>query len=298
MPPAEKRDTAAKRWCFTLNNPTEQEVQTATRFCEAEFHFAIVGREVGQCGTPHLQGFLHFRSKKRLSALKKIFQRAHWEKARGSDAENKEYCSKEGNVLTMVGHPCGSNTTSDLAEAVAAVHAGRRMIEIARDFSEAYVKYGAGLHRLHLLIGNRPRDFKTEVTVLWGPPGKGKSRWAAELPGDKYYKMKGDWWDGYTGEEIVVIDDFYGWLPYCELLRLMDRYPHKVPFKGGYMEFTSKHIVITSNSPPMDWYKSIENKAAMYRRFTRVLTWYPETMFGYPGLRNESWTTLPYPINY
>ena len=67
----------------------------------------------------------------------------------------------------------------------------------------------------------------------------------------------------------VIIDDFYGWIKYDELLKICDRYPHKVPIKGGYEEFTSKHIFITSNVDVPDLYKFVGyNTAALDRRIT------------------------------
>lgn len=239
-----------------------------------DYLYAIVGREKGEQGTPHLQGFCHFKARKRLTALKKIFPRAHWEKARGSDKDNEAYCSKEGDVILTLGIPQVTNRTSDYSAAVAAVAAGSQLREVAREYPEVFVRHGRGLQHLAMLIGHKSRDFKTHVIVLTGPPGCGKSRYANELPGSKFYKMKGDWWDGYDHEDIVIIDDFYGWLPFCEMLRLMDRYPHKVPVKGAYVEFTSKTLVITSNTWPCSWYNPEKCQLeAFFRRINQWLVW-------------------------
>nr|QJI53392.1 MAG: replication-associated protein [Circoviridae sp.] len=290
-----KEGSGCRRWCFTLNNPTDDDNQlVATALRPDEFHYAIVGREKGEQGTPHLQGYLHFKQKKRLSALKKILPRAHFERARGSDHDNEAYCSKEGDVMLTIGAPVGSNRANkrELDAAVAAVMSGSDMKKVAREFPVTYVKHGRGLRDLSLLVGSQPRDFKTEVIVLWGPPGCGKSRWANQQEGSKYYKMKGEWWDGYGGEEIVVIDDFYGWLPYCEMLRLCDRYPHKVPIKGAYVEFTSKKIIITSNKPPEAWYRDGCDASALFRRFTKVM-WY-----NIDRMEEVRADMLPHPINF
>ncbi|ABI54257.1 replication-associated protein [Finch circovirus] len=290
--PKQARESPCKRWCFTLNNPTEEEIERVKNLSPSEYHYAIVGKEKGEQGTPHLQGFLHLKKKQRLKQMKELIPRAHFERARGSDEDNEQYCGKEGDVILTIGVPSKGNR-SDLAGAVAAVKAGRGMAEVAREFSLAYVRYGRGLRDLALLIGQKPRDFKTEVIVLTGPSGCGKSRWANEQEGTKFYKMKGDWWDGYSNEDMVIIDDFYGWIPFCELLRLCDRYPHKVPVKGSYVEFTSKKIIITSNTHPDHWYN--EEKCylqALFRRINRWLVW--------DGLRFEDAPECmkKYPINY
>jgi RNA helicase len=84
----------------------------------------------------------------------------------------------------------------------------------------------------------------------------GESREAAELAPDAYYKMDSNhWWDGYEGEDDVIIDDFRADLcPFHELLRLFDRYPHRVQFKGGSREFNSKRIFVTCNKHPWEIY--------------------------------------------
>ena len=53
----------------------------------------------------------------------------------------------------------------------------------------------------------------------------------------------------------MVIDDFYGWIRLDEMLRILDRYPHRVEVKGGMVQFLAEKIYITSNVEPKDWYK-------------------------------------------
>lgn len=82
----------AINWCFTVNNYSEEEY---TELLNGEFNYVIIGKEVGNNGTPHLQGYLQLKTKKRLTAMKKIHNTAHWEIARGTPEENKVYCSKQ-----------------------------------------------------------------------------------------------------------------------------------------------------------------------------------------------------------
>ena len=102
---------AAKRWCFTLNNYTESDLQRIKEsLTEDEVTYAVVGKETGKQGTKHLQGFVNFKRKIRLNQVKMfVTGRAHLEKAKGSDIQNKTYCTKEGDVLLDVG--VASNVT-------------------------------------------------------------------------------------------------------------------------------------------------------------------------------------------
>lgn len=74
------------------------------------------------------------------------------------------------------------------------------------------------------------------------------------------------WFDGYAGEEVMIIDEFYGWIHYDFLLRLLDRYPLKLQVKGGFVECRASKFVITSNREWKDWYPNVEDKSALERR--------------------------------
>lgn len=97
-----KQISPAKRWCFTLNNYTEEQISSIVpalrEYCECH----IVAKEVGESGTPHLQGFLKFKIKRRPMSVFDI-KEIHWEKCKGSDKDNEEYCSKEGEVIDKNG---------------------------------------------------------------------------------------------------------------------------------------------------------------------------------------------------
>lgn len=91
-----KQIAPAKRWCFTLNNYTEDEISSIVLVLTSECKLAIIGKEVGEEGTPHLQGYCEFRTKIRPKGL--FTTRIHWEKCRGNREENVIYCRKEGDV--------------------------------------------------------------------------------------------------------------------------------------------------------------------------------------------------------
>lgn len=80
-----------KFWVFTINNPTE--VTLPRQWPNVQY--AIWQLEKGEEETPHLQGYVVFKSNQRLAALKKIDATAHWEIRRGSHQQAKDYSSKE-----------------------------------------------------------------------------------------------------------------------------------------------------------------------------------------------------------
>lgn len=91
----------ARRWCYTLNNYSSEEMSQVSRLFANEKYF-VQGEEVGAEGTPHLQGYVEFKHQKDLKTLKKINPRIHWEKARGNRKQNEIYCKKDNNYLASL----------------------------------------------------------------------------------------------------------------------------------------------------------------------------------------------------
>jgi len=133
---------------------------------------------------------------------------------------------------------------------------GETELKLANHDFEMWVKYHKAFSHYALLCA-KPRNFKTKVIVIQGATGVGKSRYAMDFDANAYWKPRGNWWDGYTGQDTCVIDEFYGWLPFDLLLRLCDRYPLHVEYKGGSVNFCSKTIIITSNKAPNNWYNNV-----------------------------------------
>ena len=101
------------------------------------------------------------------------------------------------------------------------------------------------------------RSWKTRVVCLWGATGTGKTRFCYDQVMNSTVWSPGDfqWFDGYKGQEIVIIDDYRGEYPIQLFLKLCDRYPMQVPVKGDFTNWIPKKIYITSNVKPDLWYE-------------------------------------------
>ena len=148
---------------------------------------------------------------------------------------------------------------------------------LINDHFNEFVKYHRVIERVRMAF-REPRNWEMDVNVFWGASGSGKTRRAFQEAGESHYFLsKGDngqitWWDGYDGQTSIVIDDFYGWLPWSFILRLLDRYPFTVQVKGGAVPFTSRRIFITSNQHPQYWYKNVPNNdmTPLLRRINKI----------------------------
>ena len=161
-------------------------------------------------------------------------------------------------------------------EVVESIKTNKSLYDIAVNHPVEFIKYSKGIERVHLYLSTVKREWKTTIIVLWGESGTGKSILAqniAEQQGIPFMKPDGKWWDGYRGEEVVIIDDYNGHaIEYREMLRIMDRYPHKVEIKGGFIEFLAKIIIVTSNFHPNKWYENVWGIMGMEKPFQRRLS--------------------------
>lgn len=256
-----------KSWCYTINNYTDQDINQLKAFVTNRHRCA---KEVGESGTPHLQGTITFPKSMRLTAIKKLLPRAHLEPCKQIDA-SLNYCTKGEIVIDTTNNEQGKR--SDLDNAIDILKS-KGLTAVAEETPTIFVKYSKGLSALQqrLLLKSK-NDFVTEVHVFWGKAGVGKSRRCREICNDIYNvpePINGTvWFDNYDGEEAILLDDFYGWLKYHTLLQFTDRYPLQVPVKGGFVCRQWTKVFITSNDPPEDWYHRDEIDA-LNRRITSV----------------------------
>jgi len=115
MPPPNLQQ--AKHWCFTLNNYTDAHVESLTLLgSNAITKYIVFGRETGESGTPHLQGFISFFNRQRFNSVRTLIPGAHLEVARGKPHEASTYCKKEGNWTEFGECPSGQGKRNDITK--------------------------------------------------------------------------------------------------------------------------------------------------------------------------------------
>jgi len=94
------RPIPGKRWCFTWNNYTKDGRKDLLLKLKNLQCLYIIGKEVGDSGTKHLQGYLECPKKIRPIETFKI-KEISWRKCtKGTREDNIEYCNKDGNYVT------------------------------------------------------------------------------------------------------------------------------------------------------------------------------------------------------
>lgn len=154
------RMSRGKNWCFTLNNYTNDDIDRLSVLVDNnECSYIIYGKEVGESGTPHLQGFVSFSKRVYLTDVKKrISATAHFELSR-LVPESIEYCRKDGDVFEEGVMPVGQGKRSDLDDFKNDVKAGLlNFKEIREKHSAVYAKFKSFV--MEYVIDNTP-----EVTI-------------------------------------------------------------------------------------------------------------------------------------
>jgi len=232
-----------------LNNYTDE----AEAFVKAiECRYIVYGREVGESGTPHLQGFIVFKSQKTFSAARSVFlpYHPHIEVCRGSVDDNERYSKKDGDYYESGDKPISQVAKGILEKerwgvALAAAKAGR-LDDIPDDIRFKYYATCKLIMKDNLVM---PADIDG-LTGIWiyGLSGCGKSRYARHTYPGAYLKMANKWWDGYQEQQYVILEDIdprHNCLGH-HLKLWTDRYSFLAEMKGSAIAIRPLKIIITS----------------------------------------------------
>lgn len=89
--------TLATCWNMTINNPDENDYRLIRSPNEQFIRHLIWQSEIGENGTPHIQGYVKLMRQQRLSFVKKLFPRAHWTAITNDEynINSQDYAQKE-----------------------------------------------------------------------------------------------------------------------------------------------------------------------------------------------------------
>lgn len=268
------------RWVFTVPNPGDWRPiynSSTTSYLVWEMETCPT------TGTPHIQGYIRFKTRKLLSAVKnQLHPSAHLELARGSEEENRNYCSK---AREQAGSDWAEHGTydagrrqgqrSDLISAIETLKESG-ICAVMDDHPETYCKYHSGLEKLakhHRLLPPLRREM--EVTVVWGPPGIGKTWATLDAFPDAFCVTPGrDPWGHYNHEKQVVFDEFHPeqW-NIQDMNRYLDIYRCRLScrYDDKYAEWN--RVIIISNIDPAGWYFQWPEdiRQAFHRRIDNII---------------------------
>lgn len=246
---------SCRDWCFTDFDTRED------NFDFDKIKYLIYGTE--KCPTTdriHKQGFVIFTSTCRRPGCQKRLGRGsecHVEPRRGTRTDARDYCGKDG--VTFEYGQFDAMTQTELFE-----QPEQYLIKNYPDFYQRYFR----------VIARRQDKGPMwrgalDVVWLWGKPGCGKTRCVMEQA-DVYrldYPYK--WWDGYEGEDTLLIDDYTDWNIENSILRnILDGYRLRLETKGGHTWARWGRVFITSNKNPIlmqQWDAPLQRRVSAIR---------------------------------
>jgi len=280
----------ARRYCFTLNNYTSIEYDAICTWMEDITHYSLVGKEVGASGTPHLQGYMNFKNARTVSSVRSLsgLARAAIFYCRGTETQNIKYCKKEGDFKEY--HSENANikeiSTLDAQAKLISSEGVKGLKTIIQENPKAYVMHHRGFHALLTACApNRKLDAPPKFVYAIGDAGSGKSTYIHKLAEEEaaatgksiyYFGAQWPWADGYTDEEIIVIDDirdrdFKGVpIPVNFMTRMIDVFSCTLQTKGGTCKFYGSSFYLSSVVHPGDmWNKDVNDpNTQILRRIT------------------------------
>ncbi len=288
----------SKNWCFTINNPEhnddkhiEDAITDAKQTTPTLVRYIILQRERGESGTLHIQGYIQLCRRTRLNRIKSLLGgRANCQIRGGNHQEARAYCTPEGvdgegkegvvaGSQREEGHPieaAGQRTDNEALHRD--LQSGERpLADLADQHFSLFVRYHRGIEKF-VALQSKSRDFPCNAEIHYGVPGAGKSYAVHTAYPDAYWVPGGErlWFDGYTGQDTIVFDDFDGkQCSFNMFKRLCDPYPLRLPTKGGFVQCLARRVVFTSNTPYSVWFPGSSHDAAALRRRIGSITHYP-----------------------
>ncbi|AGA18397.1 hypothetical protein [uncultured marine virus] len=262
----------SRHFAWTMNNPGPD---TEAAVIAIDCKFATFGREVGESGTPHLQGMTSFEHARSLSAIIKLLQKAH----PGTHVEicrdaykSMVYCQKDGDTWqtgTMPKKPAdGGGMERDRWKRAYEMAAEGNLEDIDADIKLRF--YGT-LKKIKEDHQVTPTSLPT-LDFHWyqGSSGSGKSKFAHDENPGYYLKSPNKWWDQYEPGQTVIIDE---WDPNHKVLashlkKWADHHPFAAEIKGGTRMLRPPKLIITSNYTIKECFPQENDHLPLLRRFT------------------------------
>jgi len=236
-----------------------------------DIRFLTYGAETcPETGRPHHQMFMYLRGNttygnRTLNRLGNLFGPIHCKVMPmfGKVDENEYYCSKESELVKHGDEP-KQGRRGDIDECAASIMAGEFTVDqLCVENPGFFHQYGRTMDRLETIALRRKwRKWMTLGEWITGPTASGKSHIAYQNfdPATHYIFNVQDkgWWDGYCGQETVIINEFRGQIAFSELLDLVDKWPKMVRWRNKEsVPFLAKKVIISSICSPRECYPNV-----------------------------------------
>lgn len=289
------RTKSYRKYQLTINNPTEHgfshEIIKANIQALSGCLYWCMCDEEG--ATPHTHVYMAFEHAKEFASVQRRFYGAHIEAAKGTHRENRDYIRKEGKwrdsdksetnkseTFEESGElPEESDRRVKQSEAILArVIDGASNAEIMREYPSAMLHLPRIEQARQTFLEEKYRKEFRKLTVeyIWGETGVGKTRKVMEKHGYENVCRVTNYahpFDSYTGQDVIVFDEFRSSLPLSDMLCYLDGYPLMLPCRYADRVACYTKVYILSNISLDKQYPNVQlEEPASFDAFKRRLT--------------------------
>ncbi len=287
-------DSRSRKWQITINNPVDKGythdkiVEILKLFVGVSYY--CFSDEIGENKTFHTHIFIYSRSAIRFSTLFERFEGGHFEMAKGTCEQNRNYVFKTGKWADTEKNSTNiedshiewgmlpierQGARNDLADLYDMIRAGMSDYEIITNEPSYMAKLDVISQARGIILGH---EFKNcyrniEVIYIYGSPGVGKTRYVVDKYGyDKLYRVT-DYahpFDSYAGQDILVLDEFRSSLRIGLFLEMTDGHPCELPCRYYNRQACFTKVYILTNIPLRQQYTDIQqNSPSTWKAFLR-----------------------------
>ena len=279
-----EKDFESRGWVLTL--PFAEYDRAAVEEGLGRYTAYVGQHERGEdTGYEHWQIYLDNRTPIRFSTLRNLFPKGHFEARRGTRIQAVEYVTKEETrVGDHIEHGHIDVTTrqgqrSDLEELHSRVMAGESVDDLLIDDHRALLNH-RGLRELQTARDNKTKPLElrdVKAFYLYGETRTGKTSFLFDQYGDEMFRVSSykHPYDAYSGQPVIVLDDFSSQVPMDLMLNILDIYPMHLPcrYQDKWAEF--KTVWVVSNLPLERQYTDYRDRCpeqwdAFRARFSQV----------------------------
>ena len=266
---------------FVVKRPFFIDMDSARRYFESLEHvrYCVFQYEIGEEGTKHLQGAIFFNIGKRFRTVKDYLPFAHLEKAKGSNSQVRDYCTKSETRITEpieIGNFAEERERTDIRDFVQLVQAGTSKKDLSKLYPTLYLKER---NKIDAISADVYEDYAytcrvVKVTLVYGPAGAGKTTYVRRKLGlkDTFFVNNYDnsAFTYYAGQDNIVLDEFNSGFKLQTFNLLADVTPLQLRGLGSVKYACYHNLYIVSNFKITDLYKNVrETDYRLWQAFNR-----------------------------
>jgi len=216
----------SRAWTFTVNNYSDDDEKLLQDLDE---RYIVYGHEVGESGTPHLQGYIVFNNQKKFSEAKNYLPKGcHIESAKGNADQNFTYCTKDDKDFFEHGDRPKAGKRKDLETIYTLAKEQKSDIDIGETCPATYMKFYKAVDRVRLNYARTKKRVDAVDVIELDHDFETLVHTAYKIDPDLYW-FQGTWWDGYQGQSTILITDNDHYK-----LAYEQPFNFQLPIKGGF----------------------------------------------------------------